>query len=173
MLPYLLTKSSQGGGDHSLCTLRSFRKLIMAVVIPTRPTWYHSVVNFGYPNIFLLSRWTTSSRGCGFLTEVFVTNYLNVSYIFSLYNHSVQRSVISCIQHSLFAAYDFIDRVCVCVLTLLCARPLSQCMRSVTLLQTATAWSPAPSAISGTMSLNHDDSGSHEETTDSFWEVRV
>lgn len=54
--------------------------------------------------------------------------------------------------------------------TLLCARLLSQCMRSVTLPQTDTAWSHP--AISGNMSGAYDESGSQEETTDSFWEVR-
>lgn len=56
------------------------------------------------------------------------------------------------------------------VFTLLCARLLLQCMRSVTLLQTATAWSHP--AKSGTMSGAYDESASLEETTDSFWEVR-
>lgn len=47
---------------------------------------------------------------------------------------------------------------------------LSQCMRSVTLLQTATSWSHP--AKSGTMSGAFDESAIQEETTDSFWEVR-
>ena len=54
--------------------------------------------------------------------------------------------------------------------TLICILLLSQCMRSVTLPQTATAWSHP--AKSGTMSGAYDESAMQEETTDSFWEVR-
>lgn len=82
-------------------------------------------------------------------------------------------------RNTMFAAYVFVyaSRASLCSH---CSQPpclhppvlvfFSQCMRSVTLPQTATAWSHP--AKSGTMSGAYDESASQEETTDSFWEVR-